>query len=67
MEPPIGGGSAEQVHLIHTGVFFFLVLNAFAYRLFVSAGGRDGISPRPEMLARKIALTLARIWTNLTG
>src|ERR1700730_14491536 len=59
MEPPIGGGSAEQVHLIHTGVFFVLVLNVFAYRLFVSTDGRDEISRRPEMLARQIALTLA--------
>jgi hypothetical protein len=59
MEPPKGGGSAEQVHLIHAGVFFFLVLNVFAYRLFVSTDGRDKISPRPEMLARKNTLTLA--------
>jgi hypothetical protein len=42
MEPPKGGGSAEQVHLIHAGVFFFLVRTMVLRRIVrVRASGTD--------------------------
>jgi hypothetical protein len=65
MEPPIGGGSAEQVHLIHTGVFFFLVLNVFAYRLFVLTHALRNFGARRAALPKGAPYVLRSLLVRL--
>ncbi len=65
LEPPKGGYLFKQIELIHSFVFFFLVLDICPYSLFILTNCRYVITSCPKILPNKILLSTLKVTGNL--